>query len=208
MKKEYSSRPETAKHSEYGFSWIDFVTAIPSPLFVVTTYKSNGLPNACMQSWATFVGDDAHFYCIMAFVSKGKHMYESIKETGELVINFPSADCIDRCMKTIENNKFDDDEITLSGLTAEKATTVNAPRIKECFLNLECEYLWEKEIVDGDRHVVMCAVVKNVCMDAAHFDEKSLGRYGETGYLYNIHSPMNPETGEAEADSFGVLKKL
>lgn len=48
MKKEYSKIPDSMKNMEtYGFSWMDFVTAIPSPLFVVTTYKSNGKPNAC-----------------------------------------------------------------------------------------------------------------------------------------------------------------
>ena len=39
MKKEYSKTPDSMKNMEtYGFSWMDFVTAIPSPLFVVTTY--------------------------------------------------------------------------------------------------------------------------------------------------------------------------
>ena len=53
MKKEYSKIPDSMKNMEtYGFSWMDFVTAIPSPLFVVTTYKSNGKPNGCLQSWA------------------------------------------------------------------------------------------------------------------------------------------------------------
>jgi len=37
----------------------------------------------------------------------------------------------------LENNQFETDEITASGLTVEKAIKVNAPRIKECFLNIE-----------------------------------------------------------------------
>ena len=41
MKKIYKNIPHTMKNMEtFGFSWMDFVTAIPSPLFVVTTYKS------------------------------------------------------------------------------------------------------------------------------------------------------------------------
>lgn len=51
-----------------------------------------------------------------------------------------------KCMETVKNNGFDDDEITLSGLTALKASKVNAPMIKECFLNLECELAWEKDL--------------------------------------------------------------
>ena len=209
MKKEYSEKPKSMKNMEmYGFSWIDFVTSIPSPLFVVTTYKSNGLPNACLQSWATFVGNEQDFYCIMANVNKNGHMYRSIKETGDLVINFPSADYFKNCAETIKNNHFDDDEITKSGLTAEKSTYVNAPRIKECFLNLECKYYWEKEITENSNQVVMCVIVKNVCMHTDYFDEKFKGRYGESGYIYNIHHPVNPETGEGENDSIAILKKL
>lgn len=208
MKLEYSTKPESMKNIEaYGFSWIDFVTAIPSPMLLVTTYKSNGLPNACLQSWATFVGNDGVFYCIMASVNKNGHMYKTIKEKNDLVINFPSAEYFDKCTETIQNNEFSDDEITKSGLTCERAATVNAPKVKECFLNLECEYHWEKELFKGANHVVMCAVVKNVCIDSCLFDETS-GRYSEKGYIYNIHYPINPETGKGGYDCIATLKEL
>jgi flavin reductase (DIM6/NTAB) family NADH-FMN oxidoreductase RutF len=209
MKKEYSKLPETMKNIEfYGFSWIDFVTSIPSPLFLVSTYKSNGKPNACLQSWATFVGNDNDFLCIMANVNKNGHMYKSIKATEEMVLNFPSADIFPKCVETIKNNGFDVDEITKSGLTLEKATMVNAPRIKECFLNLECKYVWEKDHAEGSEHVVMCVKIINVVMDTQYYNEKIKGRYEKTGYIYNIHNPMNPETGEMEGDSIGILEKI
>lgn len=207
MKKEYSQAPETIDERElYGFSWMEFVAAIPSPLMVVTSYKENGKTNATMQSWATFVSEEG-FYCIFGSVHKKKHMYNTIKRSGQLVINFPSADIYGKCMQTIQNNGYDDDEIEKSGLTSEPASMVNAPRIKECFLNLECEYVWEKEITEGNDHVVMCVKVVNVCMDEEYFDEEKKGRYGETGYLYNIHSPRNPETGKGGEDCVGILAK-
>ncbi|GHU22141.1 hypothetical protein FACS1894164_03920 [Spirochaetia bacterium] len=205
MKKEYSMIPKSIKENDlYGFSWIDFVTSIPSVLFLVTTYKSNGKPNACLQSWATFVED----YCIMASVNKNKHMYKSIKETGDMVLNFPSMEIYPKCVETIKNNGFDVDEITESGLTVERSKIINAPLIKECFLNLECKYLWEKENVEGSEHVVMCVKIINVSMDTEYFDENIKGRYGETGYIYNIHNPTNPETGKMEDDFLGILQKI
>ena len=194
MKKEYSKIPDSMKNMEtYGFSWMDFVTAIPSPLFVVTTYKSNGKPNACLQSWACFNGGPNGFYAILSSVNKFGHLYQSITETKEAVLNFPSVDWYDQCFNTIANNGFDNDEIALSGLTSEQASVVNAPIIKECFLNLECRYLWEREIVEGSSHVLMCLEVVNISVDEVYLDEKSQGRYGDTGYLYNIHYPINPE---------------
>lgn len=209
MKKEYSSVPPSMAAMEtYGFSWMDFITAIPSPLFVVTSYKSNGKPNACLQSWACFSGSPRGFYAILSSVSKAGHLYRTVRETGEVVLNFPSSDIYDRCLQTIANNGFDDDEIAQSGLTAEPASTVNAPRIRECFLCLECRYAWERELAEGDDNVLMCFKVENVCMDEAHLDEGKLGRYGDSGYLYNIHYPVNPEDYHGKAhDYIATLKK-
>ena len=92
-------------------------------------------------------------------------------------------------METIRHNAFETDEITASGLTAEKADWVNAPMVKECFMNLECRYEWEKEIVPGDDHVMICLEVLGVHIDEEHLAD----RIGEQGLLYNLHYPMNPE---------------
>ena len=215
MKKEFSTVPDTiAKHpwllskEAGGFSWQDFVTAMPALVFVVTGWKSNGKENACLASWASFVGggvDD--FVCIMAKVGKGGHMYQSLKETGVCVLNFPTLDIFDRCVKTIGNNGFETDEITASGLTAERATKVDAPRIKECFLNIECEFLWEHELCKGSADMAVALKAVNICMDADRYDQGKLGRYGKTRYLYQIHCPANPETGETTPSvGAGVLE--
>lgn len=209
MKREFAEIPGSFREQWPGefsrFSWIDYLTAIPSPLFLITTYKGNGKPNACLQSWSTFVGDSGQFLCIIGSVSRTGHLYRTLGERGECVLNFPSADVYDRCTATIRNNEYDDDEITASGLTVEKAAAVDAPRIAECFLCLECEHLWEREHFAGSREVTVCLRVKHVAMDGDHCDEERAGRYGRTGYIYNIHSPRNPETGRTEGDSLGFL---
>ena len=210
MKREYPTVPPSMADMEtYGFSWMDFVTAIPAPLFVATTYKDSGKSNACLQSWACFTGNPDGFFAILSAVNKSGHFYKTLKETNACVLNFPSAEVYDRCVATIRNNQWDADEIAASGLTAEPAAAVNAPRIRECFLALECEYTWEKDITEGSTHTLLCLQVKNVCMDEAWLDEAAQGRYGETGYLYNVHYPVNPETYAGKAhDYIAVLKKL
>ena len=93
MKKEYSALPQSMSEMRtYGFSWMDFVTATPAPVFVVTSYKANGKPNACLQSWACFCGNSGGFYAILSSVNKSGHLYRTVKEKGEVVLNFPSAD--------------------------------------------------------------------------------------------------------------------
>ncbi len=211
MKKEFGSTPPRIKEEWPGelsaFSWQDFVTAIPTALFLVSTYKDNGKENACLQAWSTFVGDGGEFICILGSVSKRGHLYKSLLQTKECVLNFPTADIYQKCELTITHNGYDDDEITKSGLTAEKAISVNAPRIKECFLNIECEFLWEKEHYEGCRDVVIALKAKHLSMDSDYYDEHKKGRYGKTGFMFNIHSPRNPETGEIYETCFGAIEK-
>ena len=79
MKYAYCEMPESLKGTyadfsrQFGFSWKEFVATVPSPLFLVTTYKSNGLPNACMQSWATFTSADHgnHFRFSLSCIGEG-----------------------------------------------------------------------------------------------------------------------------------------
>lgn len=212
MKHEFAARPSAYTEAWPGqlsvFSWHDFLTAIPSPLFLVTSYKANGKENACLESWATFVGENGIFFCILAAVNKHGHLYATLKETGCCVINFPSRDIYDRCYATVANNGYDVDEITQSGLTAEPAISVKAPRVRECFLNIECEVEWEHELFANSREVTIALRATHICMDSDHYGEGRLGRYGKTGYLYNIHSPRDPETGDVLPDCFGILEKM
>ena len=189
-------------------SWYDFVTAMPSLVFVVTGWKLNGKENACLHSWSSFMGSGAdNFICVMGKVDKGGHMYQSLKETKVCVLNFPSNDIYDRCVKTIGNNEFEADEITASGLTAEKASKVNAPRIKECFLNIECEFLWDRELFEGSKEVMVALRAVNICMDSENYDQSKLGRYGKSGYLFYVDQPTNPETGEITPFGPGILEQ-
>lgn len=214
MKKEImlTERPERFT-DEYlkacgNMSWYDFVAGIPSLVFVVTGWKSNGKENACLQSWSAFAGGGVdNFICILGKVNKGGHMYQSLKETKACVINFPSNDIYDRCIKTIGNNEFETDEITVSGLTAEKASKVNAPRIKECFLNIECELLWEHELFEGSGEVTVALKAVNICMDDEHYDQSKRGRYGKSGFLFQVDQPTNPETGETTPFGPGILEQ-
>ncbi len=210
MKRYYNALPESMKNMElYGFHWMEFVAGIPSPLFIMTSYKNNGKTNACMQSWTTFNGGKNGYFAIISGVSKYGHLYQTLHETGDAVINFMTADIYDKCMSTCRNNSFDLDEIGSAGLTSVKADKVNAPMIDECFMNLECRFRWEKELSEGDDYVLVCMEILGIHMDEKHLDESELGRTDETGILYNIHHPVNPEKFAGTAhDYVGVIKKI
>ena len=208
MKHTYYETPENMKGLEaWGFNWLEFVTSIPTPMFLVTTYKANGKTNACMQSWSSFTTADKgrRFFVLLSSVNKGGHLYQTLLEKGCAVVNFLSVDLYDRAMATIRNNQWEADELSESGLTAVKAEKIDAPMVDESFMNLECKFVWEKEIVPGDDHVMACLEVVNV-----HMDEKFLdSRIEENGIIYNIHHPINPEksTGKAH-DYVGIVKPI
>lgn len=210
MKYQYNSLPESmSKMYTFGFSWMEYVLSIPSPMFLVTSYKSNNKANACMQAWTSFTGNEKGFYAILSSVYKNGHLYQTLKEKKEAVINFMPLDLYDRCMATIHNIQFEVDELAASGLTAVPATMVNAPMVEECFMNLECRFLWEKDIKEGDEYTMVCLEVVNVHIDEEHIDENRLGRTGETGILYNVHHPINPEDFKGTAhDWVGIIKKI
>ncbi len=84
------------------------------------------------------------------------------------------------------------------------ASWVNAPMVRECFMNLACRYVWEKERVPGDDHAMICLEVIGAHMDEANLADKT----GEKGILYNIHYRLNPEQIEkTNHDYAGVIVK-
>lgn len=208
VKKQYYITPAKMKGLEsWGFSWLEFVTSIPAPMFLVTTYKSNGKANACMQSWTSFTtGDKGNcFFAILSSVNKNGHLYKTLQDKRCAVINFMSADLYDKSMDTIKNNLWEVDELAESGLTAIPAGKIDAPMVEDCFMNLECKFTWEKEIVPGDDHVIICLEIVNVHIDEEHLNN----RIEENGILYNIHHPINPETFSGKAhDYVGVVKPI
>jgi flavin reductase (DIM6/NTAB) family NADH-FMN oxidoreductase RutF len=213
MKYQYKEMPESMRgtYGEYsknfGFNWKEFVMGIPTPMFLVTTYKSNGQPNATMQSWAGFASakHGGGYYAILSSVNKRGHLYQSLNDKKEAALNFMSSNLYEACMKTIQNNQFEADEITSSGLTVVKASWIKAPMIAECFMNLECKYMWEKEIVPGDDHVMICLEVVGGHIEKDYMEDM----FGGKGILYNVHYPINPEdVKEKGCDYVAALRKV
>lgn len=196
MKLEFKDCPESIDQSKlFGFkSWQEHVAAVPGPLAAVTGYKSNGKANVTMQSWCAVYGDRVLFMS----VERESHMYGILRERGAAVVNFPTAETFNRCMRSIEHNSWDEDEIAACGLTAEPGKEVDAPRIAECPLNLECEVLWEHEAGPGSSDVTVCMRIVNIVVEPELY----------SGPLYNIRSRSNIETGEKNGPRVGVIESL
>ncbi|UCC63176.1 MAG: flavin reductase [Anaerolineae bacterium] len=209
MKHEISvEKPSYLKEAWPGkyrlFSWLEYAMNIPYPIFIVTTLKENGRSNACLHSWGCFGGGGGGYYSIFTML-KSYHTYANILRSGEWCINFPLADQRDQCMKTIENNGPENDEILDSGFTIEPSQVIQAPRISECPINLECRLAWERPLFDGSEWHVFAGRAVHLAMDDATFELDPQQRMQTLRTMYNLRSTLNPLTGETGPSSLPVI---
>ena len=186
------------------FSHLEYACGIPNLLFAVTTVKENGQPNVCFHSWSTFCGDAHAFHALLGALGQYSHTYKNILRTNEFVVNFLSRDYYDNLQETIRKNSEDQDEFEAGGFTAEKAETVDVPRIKEAFLCLECKLDQTLDLSGAGIISLIIGRVTHMAMQA----EYALGidqKYGDKGFMFNIHAPKNLATGEGKTSGVAIL---
>ena len=186
------------------FSWLEYAINIPYPVFIITSFKENCKPNACLHSWGCFGGDDSGYYCILTML-KTYHTYTNILRSGEWCINFPSVAYHKQSMATIEVNGIDNDEITDAGFTMESCQVIGAPRIAECLINVECKLEWDRALSpESDWHVFTGRVV-HLAMDDSVFELDPQERMRVLSTMYKLRSTLNPTTGEAGPGHLPVI---
>ena len=207
MKIEMSNSPENLKEEYPGqyeiFSWMEYVSAIPQTMCLVTTFKENGKANANLHAWSTFTGDKDGYYVILSLMTNC-HTSKNILRDKVFVINFPAQNDWEKCVATITNNSNKNDEIFDSEFTLEKAQTVNSPRIKECFLNLECTLDWDRPLHENSHWHIFAGKVKHIAISKGYIKDNK--RYGDEGFMMNLHAPMNPETGQHLPSMVGIIE--
>ena len=190
------------------FSWLDYVVNIPQPIFVISTRKANGAPNACLHAWGFLVGDRDNYSSILGLLDY-YHTFENILRDGEWCLNFPSIDDYEKCFETIHVNEIDKDEITLAGLTVEAAQVIQAPRIAECKINLECQLEWHRPLYQDSQWHLLAGRVVHVAMHENVLTHDPAERMGNLKLMYNIRGTLNPVSGEMYGpNSLGLIRDV
>jgi flavin reductase (DIM6/NTAB) family NADH-FMN oxidoreductase RutF len=190
------------------FSWLEYVITIPNPIFLVTTIKENGKPNANLHSWGFPVGDRENYSMLLA-IMRHTHTYANIIRTGEWCINYPSFKYYQACYETIQKNGVENDEITDAGFTIEPSQTVSAPRIAECFINLECRFEWSRTLVEGSSWQVVMGRVTHAAMDEEMMVPEPEERTRRMQLMYNMRCNIHPLTGEYYGpNTLAMLKEV
>jgi len=190
------------------FSHYELTLGIPHSLFLITTIKENGKPNACFQSWSSFCGDSGGYFALTPLLQK-THTYHNILRTKEFCVNFLSAQFFDACYQTVFNNAEDTDEIDVAGFTPEPGHCIHVPRIREAFLTLECVF---DSQVDLSRKGISALIIGKVVWAAMEGDylNGSAKKYGPDGfmyYLYELKDFATSDQGERKVASLNVLRK-
>lgn len=112
----------------------------PGPVVLVSSHWQ-GKNNIMTMGWHTVMEFSPSL--IGCMITAANHSYEMIRKSKECVINIPTYDLIDEIISIGNTTGADTDKFETCSLTAEKATIVGAPLIKECFASYECR------VVDG-----------------------------------------------------------
>lgn len=190
------------------FSWLEYIVTIPNPIFLITTRKANGAPNANLQSWGLLVGEKGNYSSLLALLVNS-HTYGNILREGEWCIGFPSFEYHPQCFETIKCNASDNDEITEAGFTVESPMTVRAPRIAECSVTLECQLEWHRPLYETSHWHLFAGRVCHLAMEEAMMVPDPVERMQAMGLMYNVRSTVNPMTGEQYGpNTLGLLSKV
>lgn len=187
------------------FPWYYFAIDLPSPVFIVTTQKENGLANAQLSTWGMVAGsgNEPKFILMVHNYTETRSL---IEKTGEFVINFPGISLKDKFENTIKRFNNDTDEILASGLQHDVSSIVKAPRVKECFAHFECKLDW---IQDIEKEVKSSSLVQGSIVHAA-IDENVLSdnlkdTCEKRSWVYSVHEMVNPKTGKHDAGFMTTL---
>ena len=190
------------------FSWLEYIVTVPNPIFIVTTRKDNGAPNANLQSWGLLIGEKGSYSSLIALLDNS-HSYENILREEEWCVCFPSFQYYRQCFETISRNAPDNDEITEAGFTVELAKHVRAPRIAECSLNLECRLEWHHPLYENSHWHLFAGRVIHLGMDEDAMVIDPAERMRILGLMYNVRGTVNPMTGEQYVyNTLGLLNKV
>lgn len=190
------------------FSWLEYIVTVPNPIFIVTTRKANGAPNANLNSWGLLIGEKGNYSSLVALLDNS-HTYENILREGEWCVCFPAFQHYQQCFETIRLNESDNDEITESGFTVELPKSVRAPRIAECSINLECRLEWHHSLYENSHWHLFAGRVSHLATDESVMIPDPAERMRLMGLMYNIRSTVHPLTGEQYGpNTLGLISKV
>jgi flavin reductase (DIM6/NTAB) family NADH-FMN oxidoreductase RutF len=154
MRREKRHGNRAPRPSLKKLQWKPSTLLYPAPAVMVTCQRPGEKPNIITIAWAGTTCSDPPMLSIA--VRPDRHSHAIIKETGEFVVNVPTAAlarATDYCGVT---SGRDVDKFARARLTAAPALLVKPPIIAECPINIECKVV---EALNLGSHTMFLAKV-------------------------------------------------
>ncbi|MDQ7824259.1 MAG: flavin reductase family protein [Candidatus Eremiobacteraeota bacterium] len=137
------------------------------PLVLVACQTEKNRVNCLPIAWIMPVRHDPPI--IGAVIGKGNYSFEWIRKHREFTVNIPPAGLLTVVNACGSVTGADLDKFEKYGLTAEKASAVKAPLIRECIGHLECEIINDPSLIET--YNLFLAHVKAVSVEKEAFEE-------------------------------------
>jgi flavin reductase (DIM6/NTAB) family NADH-FMN oxidoreductase RutF len=156
---------------------------------LVTTLGPKGLPNVAPKTQNMDIGRREQYFTFVC--APHHHTYQNIKANQEFVVNYPGPELIENVSAAAQQAE-NVDEIALAGLTSISSIAVKPPRIKECYLHLECKLAEIKDLEDSS--LILGKIVARSADKEASFERgkskeniKLLTKHPLLAYVYPDH---------------------
>ena len=161
----------------------------PMPVLMVATYNEDGSVNVMNAAWGMMQARDT----VALKLGKNRTTMQNIKTRGAFTVSIADAAHLTEAdYFGVESGNEVADKFARSGMTAEKAETVDAPVIKEFPLCLECEFIEYQDNAYGcgvigkvvnvtaDESVMVNGKIDMSLVNAIAFDPYTHGYYKVT----------------------------
>lgn len=136
----------------------------PGPVVLVSS-RNGDRTDIMTMGWHTVMEFSPSL--VGCVISSANHSFGLIRESGECVINLPTAKLTDVVAKIGNSSGAEVDKFAAFGLTAEPAQLVGAPLIRECHASFECR-LFDDALVERYNFFVFEVVKAHVARSPQH----------------------------------------
>lgn len=174
----------------------------PLPAVMVSCQREGEKPNIITIAWAGTVCSDPPMVSIS--VRKERYSYAIIRDTKEFVINLTTKRLVHAADYCGVRSGRDIDKFNALHLTPGRSKTVQAPRIEESPVNIECRVT---QVIELGSHDMFLAEVTAVAIDPKYMDKTGkfhLNDLGLAAYSHGEYFELGKKLGKF---GYSVRKK-
>ncbi len=136
----------------------------PGPVVLVSSHFK-GERDIMTMGWHTVMEFSPSLVgCIIA---SANHSFALISKTKECIINIPDSSMLDTVIAIGNSSGKEGDKFARFGLTEQKAASVQAPLIGECFASLECK-IHDRTMIQKYNFFIFEVVKAHVAKSSKH----------------------------------------